>query len=77
MITNLDEIEYSALSLDRISQARLVDKLLKSVHGKIDSEIQQAWIKEVQKRKEALDSGEASLHPAAEVMKEARKFIRR
>ncbi len=77
MITDLNEIEDSALSLDRISKARLADKLLKSIHGEIDPDIQQAWIQEVQKRKESLKSGEASLHPASEVLKEARERIRK
>jgi len=77
MITDFNEIEDSALSLDRISQARLADKLLKSIHGEIDPDIEQAWIQEVQKRKESLESGEASLYPASEVLKEARERIRK
>jgi hypothetical protein len=76
MITDFNEIEDSALSLDRISKARLADKLLQSIHGEVDPDVQQAWIQEVQKRKEALKSGEASLHPASEVLKEAREHIR-
>ena len=77
MITDLEEIEDSALSLDKISRARLADKLLQSIHGQIDPNIEQAWIQEVQKRKESLESGEASLHPTSEVIKEARERIRK
>ena len=51
MITDFKEIENSALNLDRKNKARLADKLLQSIHGKIDPEIEQAWIDEVQKRK--------------------------
>jgi hypothetical protein len=77
MITNLKEIENSAMNLDRKNKARLADKLLQSIHGKIDSEIEQAWIDEVQKRKESLKSGKASLHSATDVLKEARKRIQK
>ncbi|HAH50429.1 MAG TPA: addiction module antitoxin RelB [Balneola sp.] len=77
MITDFKEIENSALNLDRKNKARLADKLLQSIHGKIDPEIEQAWIDEVQKRKESLKSGETSLHSATDVLKEARKRIQK
>jgi len=77
MITDFKEIENSALNLDRKNKARLADKLLQSIHGKIDPEIEQAWIDEVQKRKESLISGETSLHSANDVLKEARKRIQK
>ncbi len=77
MLSNLKEIESSALKLDRKEKARLTDKLLQSMHGEIDPHIEQAWIEEVQKRKESLRSGKASLHPASEVINEARKRIQK
>ena len=77
MITDFKEIENSALNLDRKNKARLADKLLQSIQGKIDPEIEQAWIDEVQKRKESLKSGETSLHSATDVLKEARKRIQK
>ena len=77
MITDLKEIENSALNLNKRDKARLADKLLQSIHGKIDPDIEQAWIDEVQKRKEALTSGEASLHSRSDVFKEARKRIQK
>ncbi len=72
MITDLKEIENSALNLNKKDKARLADKLLQSIHGKIDPEIEQAWIGEVQKRKESLKSGKASLHYATDVLSEAK-----
>jgi hypothetical protein len=75
MITDLKEIENSALNLDKKNKARLADKLLQSIHGEIDPEVEQAWIDEVQKRKGSLKSGEASLHSATDVLEEARKRI--
>lgn len=77
MITDKKEIEKSALSLDKRDKARLADLLLKSIHGDIDPDIEQAWIQEVQKRKETLQAGEASLHSASEVLEEARKRIQK
>jgi hypothetical protein len=76
MTADFKEIEESALNLDRRDKARLADELLQSIHGKIDRDIDQAWIQEVQKRKESLKSGKASLYPASEVLKEARERIR-
>ncbi|HYX08438.1 MAG TPA: addiction module protein [Bacteroidales bacterium] len=75
MITDIKEIENSALNLNKKDKARLADKLLQSIHGKIDPDIEEAWIKEIQKRKESLESGEASLHSSSEVLNEARKRI--
>jgi len=77
LITDLKEIENSALSLNKKDKARLADNLLQSIHGKIDSEIEQTWIDEVQKRKELLKSGEASLHSASDVINEARKHLQK
>lgn len=77
MITDKKEIEKSALSLDKKDKAHLADLLLKSIHGDIDPDIEQAWIQEVQNRKGTLQSGEASLHSASEVLDEARKRIQK
>ena len=85
MITDLNEIESSALNVNKRDKARLADKLLtrladkllQSIHGKIDPEIEQSWMVEVQKRKEALTSGEASRHSRSDELKEARKRIQK
>ena len=77
MITDFKEIESSALNLDKKSKARLADSLLQSIHGQINPEIEQAWIDEVQRRKETLESGKASLHSSSDVLKEARKRIQK
>ena len=77
MITNLKEIENSALNLNKKDKVHLADKLLQSIHGKINPEIEQAWIDEVQKRKKSLKSGEASLHSSSDVINEARKRLQK
>ncbi len=75
MITDLKEIEYLALNLNKKDKANLADKLLRSIHGEIGSEIEQAWIDEINKRKESLKSGDASLHSASDVINEAKKRL--
>ena len=77
MITDLKEIEKSALNLNQKDKANLSDKLLQSIQGKVDPEIEKAWIDEIEKRKESIKSGEASLHSASDVIKEARKRIQK
>lgn len=77
MITDIKEIEKSALNLDRKNKARLADLLLQSIHGDIDPDVEEAWIQEVQKRKKMLQSGEASMHSASEVLDEARKRVQK
>lgn len=77
MITDKKEIEESALNLGKKDKVRLADLLLRSIHGDIDPNIEQAWIQEVEKRKETLKSGEASLHSATDVIDEARKRIQK
>ncbi len=76
MITDLKEIESSALNLSKRDKVRLAEKLLQSIHGQLNPDIEEAWINEVQKRKETLKSGEADLYSSAEVLKEAKNRIR-
>lgn len=75
MITDYKEIQDSALELDENHRAELAKKLIDSLDRQIDDDVEQAWIDEVQKRKESLASGKASLHSAADVLKEARKRL--
>jgi len=75
MTTDYKEIEKSALRLDQKSKTRLVEKLLESMRAQIDPEVEQAWIEEVNKRKESFKSGKATLHTSDEVIKEARKLL--
>ncbi|MEX2586011.1 MAG: addiction module protein [Balneolaceae bacterium] len=77
MATDFKKIEKSALNLDQKNKVRLVEKLLESMRAQIDPEIEQSWIKEVNKRKESLKSGKASLHSSEEVIREARKLLQK
>lgn len=75
MATNLKEIENSALNLSKKDKVRLVDKLLQSIHGKIEPEIEQAWSEEVDRRNQRLEMGEAELVGEDDVMKKARSIL--
>jgi predicted ATP-dependent endonuclease of OLD family len=75
MITDLKEVENSVLNLNNCEKVRLANNLLQSIYGEIDPEIEQAWIDEVEKRKESLKSGEAKLESAPAVLEEARKRL--
>lgn len=77
MNTDYKDIESSALNLTRKDKARLAESLLQSIHGNVDSNIEQAWLKEVQRREDSLKSGETTVHSAADVMKEARNRIQK
>ncbi len=77
MITDKKEIEVSALNLDKEDKARLADKLWLSIHGEIDYEIEQAWMKEIERRKKELISGKTKAIPAEEVHRKIRENLRK
>ena len=77
MITDFKEIESSALKLDKKSKARLADSLLQSIQGKIEPEIEQAWMDEVEKRKAEIQSGEVTPISGEEVLKGARELLKK
>ena len=72
----LDELEAEALKLSPNSRARLAEKLLHSLEGVTDAEIERAWVEEAQRRDEEWDTGEASSKPAEEVLRDARSQVR-
>jgi hypothetical protein len=75
MSNDFEEIEDSALKLDQYQRATLANSLFHSVHGSVDSEIEHAWLTEIERRLYSLESGEASLHSLADVLKEARSKL--
>lgn len=75
MTDDFKEIEDSALKLDKRQRATLANSLFQSIHGAVDSEIETAWLNEIEKRKLSLETGEASLHPITDVLQEARRKL--
>lgn len=77
MITDFNEIENSALKLDENHRAELAKRLIASLDQQMDQDIEQAWIKEVNRRKKELDSGEVDPISAEEVLANARKLLQK
>ena len=70
----IEELEAEVLKLSPNSRARLAEKLLRSLEGVTDAEIERAWVEEAQRRDDEWDTGEAK--PAEEVLREARSQVR-
>ena len=61
------EILHEALGLPPEARAALADSLLGSLDTEVDSEAEQAWREEIERRAAALDEGRARLVPWEEV----------
>lgn len=77
MNTDFKEIENSALKLDEKQRAELAKRLLESLEDQIDEDVEQAWAEELKRRKEQVESGEATTIPAEKVLKEARNLLKK
>lgn len=66
----IEELEAEALKLNPNCRARLAEKLLHSLEGLTDAEIERIWVEEAQRRDEEWD--ETSAKPAEEVLRDAR-----
>lgn len=70
----IDEIESAALRLPRAERARLAARLIASLDE--DSEIEQAWADELERRVREVDAGEVELIRGEQVMAEIRSLLR-
>ncbi|MCH7530208.1 MAG: addiction module protein [Gemmatimonadetes bacterium] len=61
----IDQLEAEALKLSEPDRARLAQRLIASLDA--DSEIEQAWYDEAERRLSDLESGDAAEIPASEV----------
>ncbi len=73
MPDQLEIVEAQALKLTVEERARLADRLIASLSE--DSEVEEAWAVEVERRVEEIESGRAKLIPAAEAIARARAGI--
>ncbi len=74
MPSQLETVEAQALRLTAEERARLADRLIASLFE--DHEIEEAWAAEVERRVEEVESGRATLIPAAEAIARARAAIK-
>jgi putative addiction module component (TIGR02574 family) len=68
---SIQKIESEALSLDMHSRADLVGKLLLSLDDPTESEVEQLWLDEAERRLEAYRVGKVRGIPGNEVFKRA------
>jgi len=68
----VDTLYSAAMGLPPEGRAALAEKLLDSLDGPQDPEIEAAWIAEAKRRIAEIDRGEAELIPAEEVFRTLR-----
>lgn len=69
MSPSVDSILNAALALPPDDRATVAEKLLQSLEGEAQAEIDQAWIEEAERRIQAYEQGLAKAIPADEVMR--------
>ena len=74
MSNQLEIVEAQALKLSPEERAQLADRLVTSLFK--DEEIEDAWAVEVERRIEEIESGHATLIPAADSIARARAAIK-
>ncbi len=74
MSSQLDIVEAQALKLLPEERARLADRLISSLFE--GQEIEDAWAAEVERRIGEIESGRATLVPAADAIARARAAIK-
>ena len=74
MAIQFEVLEAEALKLGTAERARLVEHLIASLDE--DSEIEEAWAAEVERRIEAVETGSVQLIPAADVIAQARATLK-
>ena len=74
MAMQFEVLEAEALKLGRAERARLVEHLIASLDE--DTEIEEAWAAEVERRVEAVDTGSVQLVPAGDAITQARASLK-
>jgi putative addiction module component (TIGR02574 family) len=74
MASQFEVLEAEALKLGAADRARLVEHLIACLDE--DTEIEEAWAAEVERRMEAVDTGSAELIPAADQIARARAALK-
>ena len=77
MSTLVEELSVRAKTLSAQDRARLVEELLDSLQGEPDTEVENAWDREIERRVAEIESGAVKLIAAEEVHAEARRLIPR
>ena len=75
MSTLLDDLERQARALTPREKATLARILIEELDPSLDSEVEELWITEAQRRYEAFLSGELEALPGDDVMARARSRL--
>jgi putative addiction module component (TIGR02574 family) len=67
MVLLAESIYEQALNLPVDDRLTLIDKLINSTNFSTDEDIDQAWLREVERRCKEVDSGKSELIPGAKV----------
>lgn len=71
----IEELEHELLKLRPVDRAKLAEKLLRSLEVLSDEENERLWAEEALRRHDQLNTGAASVRPADEVLRNARKRL--
>lgn len=72
----LETLRNAAMTLSEQERAALAKDLVASLDGPTDEGVAEAWDREIRRRIQQIDSGEAELLEAKEVLSRARDRIR-
>ena len=75
MPTKLAAIEAQAMKLDSKSRARLAQRLIRSLGGTSEAEIERLWYDEAERRALEIQEGRIKPRPAAAVLRRVRREI--
>jgi putative addiction module component (TIGR02574 family) len=73
MTANARKLLKEALKLPAEARAAVAGSLLRSLHGRMDEEVEAAWIREIERRAADVDTGKVPLIPWSEVRKKLRQ----
>ena len=76
MPPTVDKVAADALELPSSSRALLVGKLLDSLAGEVDPEVQRAHLEEIRRRRSNVASGATELVDGEEALRRVREALR-
>jgi putative addiction module component (TIGR02574 family) len=74
MASTVELLEAEALQLSPSDRARLVERLIASLHA--DPDVEEAWAAEVERRNTEIESGKVSLIAGSEALAELKAQFR-
>jgi len=75
MSSTLSELKKKASQLPEEERAELALSLIESLDGPVDSDVEEAWQQEIERRVRQFERGEVELIPAEEVFARARRRL--